>query len=47
MASVNLRGVGTQTLSLLLCYSTALTQLAASKAQAVGWRKFLDAVTLH
>ena len=36
MASVNLRGIGTQTLSLFLCYFIAcdLTPLAAPKAQA-------------
>ena len=37
MASVNLRGVGTQTLSLFLCYSTACDLNAAGSPQGPGW----------
>ena len=37
MASVNLRGVGTQTLSLFLCYSTACDLDPAGSPQGPGW----------
>ena len=37
MAIVNLRGVGTQTLSLFLCYSTACDLDPAGSPQGPGW----------